>query len=47
MFRLTDKVVFLTGCGSLGPGVPRPRGGEPLRQEVPQWRELGQANNVR
>ena len=20
MFRLTDKVVFLTGCGSLGPG---------------------------
>lgn len=20
MFRLTDKVVFLTGCGSVGPG---------------------------
>jgi hypothetical protein len=20
VFRLTDKVVFLTGCGSVGPG---------------------------
>jgi NAD(P)-dependent dehydrogenase (short-subunit alcohol dehydrogenase family) len=20
MFKLTDKVVFLTGCGSVGPG---------------------------